>query len=93
MSMPDNTGKSDTEPDEKAEAPTASFSAKPAVATSQGGAPTIEKLRTSILIACGIGFFYALLHSLNISLTHDFWWSIIAIANVFTFVIWRRRAK
>jgi hypothetical protein len=91
--MPDNTGKSDTEPRAKAEAPAASSSAKPVVATSQGEASTLEKLRNAVLTGGAIGFFYALFHSLNIPLARGFWWFVLVSAVVLIFAIFRRRTK
>jgi hypothetical protein len=93
MPKPDNTEKSDTGPEEKAKVPPASSSTKPGVATSQGEASTIEKVRNAVLTGCGIGFFYALFHSLNISLALTFWWLVLATAIVFIFATLRRRAK
>jgi hypothetical protein len=90
LSMPDNTAKSDTAPEAKAEA--ASSSAKPVLTTSQAAA-SIEKLRNALLTGGGIGFFYALFHSLNISLARGFWWLILVSAAVFTVAIFRRRTK
>ena len=93
MPKPDNTEKSDTGPGEKAEVPTASSSTKPGVATSQRGASTLEKVRNAVLTGCGIGFFYALFHSLHISSAPIFWWLVLASGIVFIFAILCRRAK
>jgi hypothetical protein len=101
MSTPDNTAKSDTGLEGKTEAPTASANAKPAVATRQEEFSTLEKLRNAVLTGCGIGFFYALFHNLNISLKPIFWWLVLAAALVFIFArsivvlvkTLRRRAK
>jgi hypothetical protein len=93
MPKPDNTRKPDTEAEEKAEVPTASATAKPAVATSQERFSTLEKLRNAVLTGCGIGFFYALFHSLNISSAPIFWWLVLGSALVLIFAILRRRAK
>jgi hypothetical protein len=91
--MPDNTGKSATEPEAKAEATAVSSSVKPVVAARQGEASTLEKLRNAVLTGGAIGFFYALFHSLNISLARGFWWFVLISAVVFIFAIFRRRTK
>jgi hypothetical protein len=93
MPKPDNTEKSDTGPEEKAKVPPASSSTKPGVATSQREASPIEKVRNAVLTGCGIGFFYTLFHSLNISLAPAFWWLVLASGVVLIFAILRRRAK
>lgn len=90
---PDKPEKADTGPEEKAEIPTATDSAKPAVATSQEGSATIQRLRNAVLTGCGIGFFYTVFRDLNISSTPTFWWLVLASAVVLRFAISRRRAK
>jgi hypothetical protein len=91
MPKPDKTEKSDTGPEERAEIPTASASAKPAAATSLKGSSTIKRLRDAVLTGCGIGFFYAVFRDLNIWSVPTFWWLVSASTVVLIFAILRRR--
>lgn len=91
--MPDKTGKSDLEPGAKAEGPAVSATAKPIATASREEPSTLEKVRNAVLIGGGIGFFYALFHSLNITLARGIWWLILAGAVLLIFAIFRRRTK